>query len=70
VRLAHASYLMRIEGDRGTGFVVEVYTDCVGLNAVTPVLYAIVYQWEVPKGNLIKYLYLSGCIHEELNFLK
>lgn len=63
-------YLMGIEGDRGTGFVVKVYTDYIGLNAVTPVLYAIVYQWEIPKGNLIKYLYLFGYIHEELNFLK
>lgn len=63
-------YLMGIVGDRGTGFVVKVYADYIGLNAVTPVLYAIVYQWEIPEGNLIKYLYLSGYIPEKLNFLK
>lgn len=55
--------LMGIEGDRGTGLVEEVYTDYIGLNAVTLVLYAVVYQWEIPKGNWIKYLYLSGWLH-------
>lgn len=50
--------------------MVKVYTDYIDLNAVTPVLYAALYQWEIPKGNLIKYLYLSGYIHEETNFLK
>lgn len=51
-------------------FVVKVHTDYIGFNAVTPVLNTIVYQWEILKGNWIKYLYLSGCIHDELNFFK
>lgn len=46
-----------------TGLVVKIHPDCIGLHAVTPVLCGFVYQWEVPKGNLIKLLYLSGCIH-------
>lgn len=53
------SYLMGIKGDRGTGFVVKVCADDISLNAVTPVSHAIVYQWDIPKGSLIKYLYLA-----------
>lgn len=49
---------------------MKVCTDYVGLNAVTPVLNTIVYQWEISKGNWIKYLYLSGYIHKELHFFK
>lgn len=45
-----------------TGLVLKIYPPCIALNAGTAVLCGIVCQCEVPKGNLIKQLYLSGCI--------